>query len=128
MHTNIPPTGTQNQGRNPDQFLDLAIRLIRSNDQLALACHRLGIESQATPQPYRLHPEDIDLIVRQLSVALILAQESAQTARAASTGPQRYTGTARGDRAAKGRTHDPYPIYTAEELEEIENHQEGRAA
>ncbi|EYT53617.1 hypothetical protein [Kocuria sp. UCD-OTCP] len=113
---------------DPEQAEDLAIRLIMSGHQLALACHLLGLKSRATPQPYRLHPEDVDLIARQVAVELTLGTQAAQTACSASKGTQRYTGTVMGDRAVAGRTHDPYPVYTAEELDEIENHQGGRAA
>lgn len=106
----------------------MAIRLIMGRNQVALECHRLGLTSQATPRPYRLHPEDVELIARQVALALDLGEQCVQTARAASKGSQRYTGTALGDRAAMGRTHDTYPTYTAEELEEIGNQQEGRAS
>ncbi|GEO95215.1 hypothetical protein [Kocuria turfanensis] len=104
----------------PEAVEDIAIRRIFDGDPLALACHRLGLESRAQPQPMRLHPEDVDLIAQQVVVLLSLGQESVQTARAAQKGAGRYTGTALGDRANTDRTNDPYPTHTAQELNEIE--------
>lgn len=103
------------------QAEDMAIRLILDGNPVALAAHRLGLESRAHPRPYRLHPDDVALVARQVAVELSLAERAAATVRAAHNGSQRFTGTAHGDRAAAGRTNDPYPVRTHEELSEIRN-------
>jgi hypothetical protein len=100
---------------------DMAVRLIMDGDPIALACHRIGLESRAQPKPLRLHTNDVELIARQVAVELALGEQAAQAARNAQNGPQRFTGTALGDRAAAGRERDPFPIYTADELDDLEH-------
>lgn len=99
---------------------DVAVRLILDRDPVALACHRLGLESRSLPKPARLHPDDVALIARQVAVELNLGEQAAQAARIAQNGSQRYAGTALGDRVAAGREHNPYPIHTADELDALE--------
>ncbi|WP_272026948.1 hypothetical protein [Kocuria rosea] len=101
--------------------------MIFNRDPVALACHALGIACQVQTKPLRLHPDDLDYIVRQVGAHLSLEGKVASVVRAAQKSPGRYTGTALGDRAAAGREHDPYPIYTHEELADIEKQQEGAA-
>lgn len=127
-NTIVPPRGTAGQGLTPEAVESIAIRRIFDGDPLALACHALGLASRAQPQPMRLHPDDLDYIVRQLAVELRLGEQTAEIARAAQKGAQRFTSTALGDRAAAGRTNNPYPIHMAQELNDIEKQQEGRAA
>lgn len=105
----------------------MAIRLIFNRDPVALACHALGLACLPDTKPLRMHPDDLDYIVRQVGAYLSLGKEAAQVARAAQKSPGRYTGTALGDRSAAGREHDPYPIYTYEELADIEKQQEDSA-
>lgn len=127
-NNSLPPAGIAGHNLSPEAAEAIAIRMIFDRDPVALACHALGIACQVQTKPLRLHPDDLDYIVRQVGAYLSLAEETAQVARVAQKSPGRYTGTALGDRAAAGREHDPYPIYTHEELADIQKQQEGHAA
>lgn len=54
---------------------DVAVRLILERDPVALACHRLGLESRSLPKPSRLHPDDVALIARQVAVEIQLGEQ-----------------------------------------------------
>lgn len=127
-NNSVPPWGIDHQELSPEAAEDVAVRLFLDRDPVALACHRIGLESRSLPKPSRLHPDDVALIARQVAVELQLGEQTAQMARVAQKSPQRYTGTALGDRVASGRENDPYLIHTHEELVDIEKKQEGRAA
>lgn len=123
----IPSWGIEHQELTPQVAEDVAVRLFLDRDPVALACHRIGLESRSLPKPSRLHPDDVALIARQVAVELQLGEQTAHVARLVQKSPQRYTGTALGDRAASGRENDPYPTYTHQELVDIEKTQ-GRTA